>query len=160
MKICLPPKISRTIICLLFALVSCDDTTRSSIPDYPVNLERNVFNEPNLQILMSPGNYKEFIPTIPPEKITDRLGFGGLLVLCNMDDYGNLQYFAFDLACPYEVERETRVTMLNSLQAECAKCGSKFNMGFGTGTCAVGPAKEGLRRYRVAVSGYNIRVFR
>ena len=145
------------VLLFVFVLASCDDTTRSSIPDYLVNLERNVFNEPNLQILMSPGAYKEFIT---PEKITDNLGFGGLLVVSNMNDYGNLQYFAFDLACPYEAERETRVTMNTQMYAECTKCGSKFNVMYGTGTCAEGPAREGLRRYRVSVSGYNIRVFR
>ena len=96
-------------------------------------------NEPDAFDLRIPGSSVEFTTR---RKEVDRIGFGGLLVVYGYGDGFKPEYFAFDLACPYEVNPEVRVTM-NALQAECLLCGSKFNVLHGTGVCAEGPAREG-----------------
>ena len=149
---------TKIVFCLLLlASVSCDDNVRSSIPVRQVNLVRSMLTDTDAFGLMNPGTCKEFVT---PLKATDRLGFGGLLVVCGFNFDEKQNHFAFDLACPYEVHPEVRVTMNDALQAECSTCGSKFNVVYGTGVCAEGPAREGLRRYRISVSGYTITVRR
>jgi hypothetical protein len=88
---------------------------------------------------------------------TDRIGFGGILVCSGIgfDDYGNTLYYAFDMACPYEVKRDIRVYPAeNELgKVACEECGSVYDVGFGFGIPTSGPSKEALKRYRASLSG-------
>lgn len=129
-----------TVIVLFFA---CEDIDRSAIPDSPVYLERNI-NAEAIE-LRTIGGYKTY-PS--PVIFGDAVGYGGLVVI-----YGfNEQYYAFDLACPNEVDREVRAMPNDAGQAVCESCGSVFSIGYGSGNRLSGPATEGLRRYNVSVS--------
>lgn len=133
---------------LALLLASCNDNIRSSIPDYPVYLDLNLTTTyPTFK-----NNINESL--IFKQRIfeTDRIGFGGILVYVGFD--GN--YYAFDMACPYEAKQTVRVYPNDVGQAVCEKCGSVFDIGYGIGNPSSGPAKEVLKRYRTSLSGDNL----
>ena len=143
------------LLTTILFFVACNDLDKSSIPDTPVYLERNI-NAEALE-LRTIGGYKTYTTY---EKYGDAIGFGGLVII-----YGfNEEYYAFDLACPNEINREIRVVPNNAGQAICPTCGSVFSIGYGSGNRVSGPAKEGLRKYQVttytSISGLFIRVTR
>ena len=131
----------------------CYDNVQSSIPDLPVSLQLNLtttyptFKNSSNQYLLFEKRYLE----------TDRIGYGGILVCTGvaLDDYGNSTYFAFDMACPYEADKDVKVYPdENSLgKVVCEKCGSVFDVGYGFGNPLSGPAKETLKKYRTTISG-------
>ncbi|MDR1653255.1 MAG: hypothetical protein LBS01_06350 [Prevotellaceae bacterium] len=142
------------LIITLFAILSlsCEDNRRSPIPDYPVHLELDLLGEYNT----FKGSVGECLTFTTPRLATDRLGFGGILVCTNL--FG--EYCAFDLACPYEVEREVRVRPEN-LVAVCSKCGSQFDLGnTAMGIPAKGPAKDPLKKYKTQETGGKLVIFR
>jgi nitrite reductase/ring-hydroxylating ferredoxin subunit len=121
---------------------ACSDNFNSSIPDYAVYIERNI----NLEALdlRTIGGYKTYT-TI--EEYGDAIGYGGVMVI-----YGfNENYYAFDMACPYEINRGIRVRPNSAGTAVCDSCGSVFSIGYGSGNRLSGPAKEGLKRYHISV---------
>lgn len=125
--------------CLLLSLVSCEDSNDdSSIPNFPVYLERNI----NLEAieLRSIGGYKVFLKE---ERIGDAFGYGGIVVFYGYDEI----YSAYDLCCPHEKKREIRALPNDVGQCVCPTCGSTFNIGYGIGNCVAGPASEGLKKY-------------
>ncbi len=147
-------------IILLFVLLAlpfwgCDETNQSPIPDFPIFLELRLSSQyPTFK-----NSTGQFLHTEKDIILTtnDRIGFGGV-VICSgitLDDYGKTQYYAFDMACPYEAKRETKVypdtTGLPYLV--CQKCGSVFDVGFGNGNPLSGPATAYLKKYRTAISG-------
>jgi nitrite reductase/ring-hydroxylating ferredoxin subunit len=137
------------IACLLLALAACSDEFVSSIPDYQVYLRRdlNFLGDFNLSM---PNGCKTFTKK---ENALDELGFGGILV-CRSTDGASL--YAFDMACTNEFSRTVRVYPDGMGNAVCEKCGAKFIIGYGTGNCIEGEAKEPLKPYRVHVSGTEI----
>ncbi len=144
------------IFCFLLAFfcVSCDDNYRSSIPNVPVSLQLNLTakyptfkNSSNQFLLLETG-----------ELVYDRVGYGGILVYSGLspDDSGNTIYYAFDMSCPYEADRNTKVypTEDGGLgEVVCEKCGSVYDIGFGFGNPISGPSKEPLKKYHTSVSG-------
>lgn len=98
----------------------------------------------------------QFLVFKTPIKATDRIGFGGILVYSGFD----MMYYAFDLACPVEVNQKIRVVPNDLGQATCETCGSVYNLSFGIADPIKGPAKETLRRYKTAVQGDLLIVFR
>ncbi len=124
---------------------SCENPNNtSSIPDYPVFLERNLNLE--AQELRTIGGCKAF-PV--PEKTYEHVGFGGILVFYGLD--GN--YYAYDMACPLEIKRNVKVRLReNGIHAICDECGSVFNIAYGSGAPIEGEAREGLKIYSVRVS--------
>jgi len=141
----------------LLLLVSCDNLNwKSSIPDRAVYIDRTLLTE--AFELLSVGGYKIF--NRENKKITESVGFGGILVFHGYND----EYYAFDLACPYELTQNIQVAPNTEGQVVCPVCGSKFSIGWGTGALYSGPAKEGLRRYQVVyislANGDKIRVIR
>jgi len=146
----IPLKIKSIRYCflLLFALliVSCDDSYKSSIPDYPVYLELDLastypnFNSPN-----------QFLLFDKPKIVTDRIGFGGIFVYTGFDE----SYYAFDMACPYEAKRNILVypDSTGLPQVKCRTCGSVYDVGYGIGNPSTGPSQEVLKRYRASKQG-------
>lgn len=130
------------IICsLLLVVFSCKDSNdSSSIPDFPVYLERNI----NLEAieLRTIGGYKTYIEE---ERLGDAFGYGGIVIFYGYDEV----YSAFDLCCPHEKNSETRALPNDMGQCVCPSCGSTFNIGYGIGNCVAGPATEGLKKYTV-----------
>ena len=152
---------------LIMAIWSgCDDNYVSSIPSYPVGLQLNLtstystFKNSTNQFLLFEKRINE----------TDRIGFGGILVYSDvdLDDSGNTIYYAFDMACPYEVKRDVRVYPVKDGlgQVKCEKCGSVYNVFSGSGYPepnsgpAAGPAAKILRRYNTSLSNDDLFIYR
>jgi nitrite reductase/ring-hydroxylating ferredoxin subunit len=135
-------------------MAGCDDSVKSSIPDFPVSLELNLTSTyPTFK-----NSVNQFLIFKEPILVTDHVGYGGIIVCTGLsfDDSGNTQYFAFDMSCPYEALNSVRVypdytTFLPHVI--CEKCGSVFDVSFGYGNPISGPAKEYLKRYRTSLSG-------
>lgn len=143
-------------IIAVLGCVSCNDNTISSIPDFPVYMSLDLNTTyPNLK--ENPNEYQLF------EKkriVTDRIGFGGILVYCSFNN--DFEYYAFDMACPYEAKRDIRVYPNDNIgQVVCEKCGSVYDVSMNFGNPISGPANESkkiLKRYRAALTGNNILV--
>jgi len=133
-------------------LTSCYDNYISSIPDYPVNLTLNLTSTyPTFK-----NSVNQFLVFEKPVKQGDFVGFGGILVYTGFD--GN--YYAFDLACPYEADSKIKVVPNTLGQAECKLCGSLYDISYGIANPVKGPAKETLRRYKTALQGDILVIFR
>lgn len=142
----------KLIIALLVVLTSCEDD-KSIIPDAPVYVERNWLIDADAMQLSGISGFDEITTGT---KSSDRLGYGGILIYHGLDDV----IYAFDMACTNESKRNVRVVTdsLVTGQAICEKCGSVFNVAYGSGNRISGDAPEGLRRYRVRRSGTTIYV--
>jgi nitrite reductase/ring-hydroxylating ferredoxin subunit len=133
------------ILLLIITLSSCNDTVVSSIPDYPVYLALNLTttyptfrNSINQYLIFKKATY-----------VTDMVGYGGILVYTDLMG----EYCAFDLSCPYEAVRTTRVVPNDVGHAVCEGCGSVFNISDGIGEPLSGLAKQTLKRYKATLSG-------
>ena len=127
------------------AFSSCYDNVISSIPDYPVRLQLNLTttyptfkNSVNQYLLFEKRIFE-----------TDMIGFGGILVYTGFDG----EYYAFDMACPYESKSTIKVFPNDVGQAVCKECGSVYDIGYGIGNPSSGPADEVLKRYKTSISG-------
>ncbi len=146
---------TKTYLLLFVAtfLCGCDDSYVSSIPSYPVSLQ--------LYLTSTYPNFKystnQFLLFEKRINETDRIGYGGILVCSGVDfdDSGNTIYYAFDMACPYEAKKDVRVYPVKDGlgQVKCEKCGSVYNVGYGRGDPASGPATEILKQYKTSLSG-------
>jgi hypothetical protein len=113
-----------------------------------VHLELDLLGEYNT-FYNSPGAQLTFIT---PQKATDYLGFGGILVCTNFTG----EYCAFDLACPVEVKADVRVRP-DGLFAVCDQCGSKFDIWeTNLGVPAGGKSKYPLKKYHTSLSSNKI----
>jgi hypothetical protein len=132
-----------SFLALLF--VGCNDNVISSIPDFPVYLQLNLTTTyPTFK-----NSYNKFYIFKQGVVVTDRIGYGGILVYTGLDG----GYYAFDMACPYEVKQNIRVYPNDVGQAICEGCGSVFEIGYGIGYPSKGVAKEALKRYKTTLSG-------
>lgn len=130
---------------LTVLFVGCNDNVISSIPDFPVYLELNLTTTyPTFK-----NSYLKFLLFKQGVFVTDRIGYGGILVYTGFDG----SYYAFDMACPYEAKQNIRVYPNNAGQAVCEGCGSVFDIGYGIGSPSKGLAKEALKRYKATLSG-------
>lgn len=142
-----------TILIITLVLLSACETEVNRInpvPDAPVNYTLNIMRDaPALDIQ---GNS---ITITRPMTQNQYIGYSGLIVVHGLDD----NFYAFDLCCPHEHQRDTRVEC-SMISATCPKCGSTFDIGFGTGMPSDGPSEYPLRRYTVTQSGYNLHITR
>jgi nitrite reductase/ring-hydroxylating ferredoxin subunit len=140
-------------ITLTVLLSGCNDNYISSIPDYPVRLQLNLTSTyPTFK-----DNPNSFLIFDKPVQATDRVGFGGLLIYAGMEPN---QYFAFDLACPYEAERTTRVTPSDYFgRVVCETCGSVYEINSSGAFPIEGPSKEPLKQYKTSLQGDWLHVF-
>ena len=142
-------KILTTYIGLLAALIalltSCNENAISSIPDWPVSLQLNLTAEyPTFK-----NSVNQHLLFETRVKETDRVGYGGILVYTGFDE----QYYAWDMACPYEADKSIKVYPNGVGEAVCEKCGSIFNISYGFGFPTEGPSKQALKKYRTSLSG-------
>jgi hypothetical protein len=133
------------LICLCF---SCEKEEYSNIPYAPVNLM--LYDYEMMQLAGSPS----YLAFTQPKNAGDQLGYGGILVVHGLDFNATPNYYAYDLACPVEAQRNTRIRpdSLNSgITAVCSRCGSVFNIASG------GYPESGtnlkLTRYQVSPAG-------
>ena len=131
------------VVALLFA-VACEKAPINPIPDYQVRLELNLMFQD--RGLLDIYTYKEFTR---PRYETDRLGFGGILVVHGL----NWEFYAYDLACPNEVSPDVKIEVTDGgLSAKCPECGSVYDI-MGGGARLSGPSEYHLKRYRVTPIG-------
>ncbi|MDR1610621.1 MAG: hypothetical protein LBS08_03820 [Candidatus Symbiothrix sp.] len=125
----------RIIIATVFISVafSCKEDIYSTIPNSPVSytLNLNLYPVDN-QLNAGIGAYL----CITQRRFeTDRLGFGGLLIVSGIgEDVVNI--YVYDLACPNEAGRDILVVPDNisktgiptAITAKCPKCGAVYNI--------------------------------
>jgi nitrite reductase/ring-hydroxylating ferredoxin subunit len=142
--------ISILLICIVF---SCKEEIYSTIPTAPVSYKLNLnLYEADARLNAGVGTYL----CITQKRLeTDRLGFGGLLIVNGIGEEA-VNIYAYDLACPNEASRNALVVPENiseagsptAITAKCPKCGAVFNIIDGYGTPQSG-SKYYLRAYRV-----------
>ena len=143
----------------------CDDNYVSPIPLYPVSLKLNLTSTyPTFK-----NSIHQFLLFEKRINVNDMIGYGGILVFSGIDpDSGNTMYYAFDMACPYEVKRDVRVYPIKDGlgQVKCEKCGSVYNVFSGSGYPepnsgpAAGPDVKILRRYNTSLSNDDLYIYR
>jgi nitrite reductase/ring-hydroxylating ferredoxin subunit len=139
------------LITLTVFLSGCYDNYVSSIPNAAVRLQLNLTSTyPTFKD--NPNSYLVFDK---PVQATDRVGYGGVLVYVGFD--GN--YYAFDLACPYEAKQNIKVTPNDLGQVVCETCGTVYDISYGVGNPTEGPSKETLKRYKTSLEGDWLHVF-
>ena len=143
------------------ALGSCESVNDERIPYAEVRLTFHTVGDWNIYGVKgdaaSSRTYihtaTECVPTGFPYTKLDRTGFGGILLVT--DVVGEL--CAYDLACPYEVRANVRLTVdANELSARCPTCGSRFDIYQNHGNPISGPAMDrgyALKRYSVTSGG-------
>jgi len=131
-------------ILFLFLLFSCNDMPRSSIPNSPVDVTLDL----DMQDI-------DLVPLLATKSITkprtalERIGFGGILVINgDIGPDGLPLLFAYDLACPVEVDKDVIVIPDNAGKARCPRCGAVFNLISGSGNPESG-SKYPLKSYQV-----------
>lgn len=138
----------RLLFCtfMLIAL-SCSKITESDIPYYRVYLALDLrYEDKDLVGLL---NHKEITK---PRKAGEATGYSGLLVICGNDN----KYYAFDLCCPHEAEKNIKISATDVGTAECPECGTAYDISYGTGAPIKGPSKFALRRYNVSAKGQEL----
>ncbi|MDR1407728.1 MAG: (2Fe-2S)-binding protein [Tannerella sp.] len=131
----------RYLLILSLLAFACGEV-ENPVPNYPVYLDLDLtFEDKALRDVPSSKTY-----TLKNINInTERVGFGGVLVVHASDGL----FYAFDMACPYEASRSAIIEAdANTLYAVCPKCGTKYDIGFGSGA-PDGIGKDYLRRYIV-----------
>ncbi|GHU64626.1 hypothetical protein FACS1894123_09630 [Bacteroidia bacterium] len=153
--------ITMVMLCL-FPTFSCKEEIYSTIPSAPVYVKLDL-NFGDKELKSNITAYK--IITKPRfDAEVGKLGFGGILVVNGGNADVNVdQLYAYDLACPVEVNRTIQVVPNNlspnssvstAITATCPKCGARFNILSGNGYPEVG-TKLFLRTYIVSSNGNN-----
>ncbi|GHV55907.1 hypothetical protein FACS1894182_01310 [Bacteroidia bacterium] len=129
----------KTICFIGFLLVTaCDKPLISPVPSAPVSIELNLdFADSDLVPALATKSFTQ------PRLATDRLGFGGVLVVQGYGSNGAMSLYAYDLACPHEVDKNVRIIPDDEGKARCPKCGSVYVTMWGTGL----PEKNSLSKY-------------
>lgn len=145
---------------IAFMINGCDDSYDSPIPLYPVSMQLNLSTQyPNFKTT------NQYLTFTTRRYEVDRVGFGGILVYCGLpDDYGNPAYYAYDMACPYEVKKDIRVKPVTDDigKVKCEECGSVFDVN-SAGIPLSGPAnteRKVLRKYKTTLSNDILYIFR
>lgn len=145
------------ILMITFVLISCkSDMPRTNVPDATVNfrLQLNSYDD----ILNNSFAYKIFTEE-SRRASTDRFGYSGLMVVTGRSVN---EIYAYDLCCPYEGNRNVKLTPRTDGKAECKECGSLFitiygNAIPGRGMVGLGVAEKGpASKARVALKSYTV----
>ena len=141
---------------ILLSTVCCARIDDHRIPSVPVNIQFTTQGMWDTYGVTGAMQHKRFIkkvdgnvPSNFPYSVATYTGYGGVLLVS--DIFGNA--LAFDLACPYEVKPDIRVTIdEDAHDAVCPVCGSTYDVFNGYGRPTSGPAAQhgyGLTVYRV-----------
>ena len=131
-------------------LCSCNNSYNNPVPSYPVNLDINIAAEyPHFV----PANIMQHMTFTKPRLVTDRIGYGGVLVLTGLD----AQYHAFDLSCPVEARRDIRV-YIDGMYAVCPQCGEQYEVFYGIGNPTKGISRDPMRRYTCIIGNGTLKI--
>lgn len=146
--------LSLVIIAAALFSVGCDRLDDQRIPPAPVNISFATVGDWNVLGVGGALDYKrfikdEFIPADYHYSAISATGFGGVLLVCDVN--GNPA--AYDLSCPVECKRDVRIFVnTDELVGECPKCHSTYDIFTLGGYPLSGQAAKdgfGLRRYNV-----------
>lgn len=151
----------------LFLSACNEKSNKSSIPSSPVNIYLDIsihythLNAPNENQCFTKEDINSTNPY--PDARIFAVGYGGVLIhsipSTNPNNLLGIEYSAFDMACPYEVDKNILVHPDESgAYAVCKECNSKFELTFGQIADKDSPAKENLKRYNAIRTGNNLRV--
>ena len=141
----------------LLCLISCENEDQRRIPEASVYMELNLATSyPTFRYSVN----DTLVFTHPRNgHPTDRVGYGGILVYTFVNGT-DLNYCAFDLCCPNEVNPNIRIYPNDRGEAVCKSCGTVYQLLTGTGMVISGPSKWNLKRYKVQLSGYMLYISR
>lgn len=137
----------RFLFCLLILLAFSCSKIETNVPYAPVYLRLDLRYED--KDLVGSTKHKEFTTGRKPG---EAVGVSGILVVCGLDN----NYYAFDLCCPHEANRNIRVVPDDLCQATCPKCGTVYSTGYGVGNPSSGVSKYSLTRYNVTSNGQEL----
>lgn len=146
--------LSAILMATLLLSTSCDSVDDDRLPPAPVRIAFNTVAEWDLYGNPPALEYRTFIKEqrIPANFSYTALtetGYGGVIIVGNA--FG--MPLAFDLACPYEARKDTRIAIDSEKnEAYCPVCGSRYDIFANYGVPLSGPAAEhgyGLQRYKV-----------
>lgn len=150
MKVFIQSLLIFLILLIYIGLSSCENEDQRRIPEASVYMELNLTTSyPTFR-----NSVNDTLVFTQPRNghPTDRVGYGGILVYTFVNGT-DLNYCAFDLCCPNEVNPNIRVYPNDRGEAVCKSCGTVYQLLTGTGMVASGPSKWNLKRYTVRLSG-------
>lgn len=150
MKVFIQSLLVFLILLISIGLSSCENEDQRRIPEASVYMELNLTTSyPTFR-----NSVNDTLVFTQPRNghPTDRVGYGGILVYTFVNGT-DLNYCAFDLCCPNEVNPNIRVYPNDRGEAVCKSCGTVYQLLTGTGMVASGPSKWNLKRYTVRLSG-------
>lgn len=135
-------------------LLGCQGEVQYATPLRPVHYE--LYFATNGRALTATGGYMRITR---PSTATSAIGFGGILVIHGFAGSGTADYYyAYDLACPKELDPTNSLVVNEKLEAVCPKCHSRFSIVYGGGMPIQGPAQSPLLPYRVLPIDGGIRI--
>lgn len=150
-------KITATLMLLLLGVAtSCTDVDSERIPSRTVRIDISLAQQSNPDWWVNaPAEYVCYLyPDFPydfPYTISSETGYGGVLLVCG---YENIRY-AYDLACPVEVDPSVIIYVDDDNLGHCKTCGSTYDVFWGSGAPNSGVAAEkkySLRKYYISYS--------
>lgn len=151
----------KTIIlaCIIPILYGCiSEPENSNIPNSRVNfyIDTSISGVDNHLADGLLGNATIYTQT-EPSKLSPNgsYGYSGVVVVRAYDN--NL--YAFDICCTYEVDKNIALED-DGFFLKCPKCGSVFEIGYGTGYVNSGPATKRLKKYYTSQnSSQKVRIY-
>ena len=137
-----------TVISLLSACAK-EESQNSTVPTKLVEININITLEHQFQ---NPFYSKKYYNNTGTVKYA---GYGGVLAISNAEASW---IYAYDLCCPHEAPLINEIEVISSLQAQCPKCKSIYQIADGTGRVTSGPSTERLRSYRIMKDGSFFRI--
>ena len=129
-------------------LLGCQGEVQYATPLRPVHYE--LYFATNGRALIAPAGYMRipvggYLRITKPSTAISAIGFGGILVIHGFAGSGTADYYyAYDLACPKELDPTNALLVNDKLEAVCPKCHSRFSIVYGGGTPVQGPAQSPL----------------
>lgn len=137
----------RFLFCLLVLWIcGCSKLEESPVPNWRVYInidlrfqDRDLVGSLHHKSITSPRTANEYI------------GYSGVLVICGFDTTnGGTTYYAYDLCCPNELKRNTRIEVNDeTATAICPSCGAEFEIAYGAGNPVNNISRYPLRCYQV-----------
>ena len=134
---------------------ACHSVDDKRLPEMPVNIAfSTVFDWNNYGGVTAVLDTRRFIreqriPSIYPYTANTYTGFGGVLLVCDLQS----NVVAYDLSCPVECRSDVRIEVDGEInKAVCPHCGSVYDIYSLYGQAVSGEAAErgyGLTRYKV-----------
>lgn len=140
---------------LVLGVTGCQNEIYDNpIPDCSVSLSLDLLGQyPTFR-----NSYNQYLMFTEPRYITDRIGYGGILVYTTLEG----QYTAYDLACPVEVKKAVRVQPVEDEgigHFKCAGCGEVYDLSYGFGVPTKGISKYPMKQYKTMIVGNNLKVY-